>query len=181
MARCWPDGNLRFTTAGLPDCAPDAVNPGEGRKSFPSGMPSRLASLQSTCEAPGCPEKGSVSCKEKVAKACTGAGHTSWSTSGLAYLTFWLAGWMRCFDGSGHPTRLVLAGLPISSAAWIGVTRLQVDFAGTATSLDRIRGNRPNILRGCRITGITGRTCWQASSWASPSLTSPTGSTTLLS
>ena len=37
VARCWPDGDLKFTGEGIPDCAADAVNPGEGRKSFPSG------------------------------------------------------------------------------------------------------------------------------------------------
>lgn len=54
------------------------------------------------------------------------SGHTSWSTSGLGYLTLWLVGHLRCFDGSGHPVRLVLAGLPLCFAGWIGITRLQV-------------------------------------------------------
>jgi len=44
----------------------------------------------------------------------------------MAYLSFWLAGHLRCFDGSGHPLRLVVAGLPIAISAWIGITRLQV-------------------------------------------------------
>jgi len=88
-ARCWPNGQpMKFGGEGVPVCAADAIDPGEGRKSFPSG-------------------------------------HTSWSTSGMAYLSFWLAGHLRCFDGSGHPLRLVVAGLPIAISAWIGITRLQ--------------------------------------------------------
>ena len=37
VARCWPDGNKKFLDSGLPDCAANAVDPNEGRKSFPSG------------------------------------------------------------------------------------------------------------------------------------------------
>ena len=37
MARCWPDKNVKFFDSGEPDCAPNAIDPGEGRKSFPSG------------------------------------------------------------------------------------------------------------------------------------------------
>lgn len=37
MARCWPDGNAKYLPTGEPDCAPNAIDPNEGRKSFPSG------------------------------------------------------------------------------------------------------------------------------------------------
>lgn len=48
------------------------------------------------------------------------AGHTSWSTAGLGYLTFWLLGKLRCFDGTPHPLRFVAAILPLLGAVWIG-------------------------------------------------------------
>ena len=48
------------------------------------------------------------------------AGHTSWSTAGLGYLTFWLLGKLRCFDGSARPMRFVASVLPICCAIWIG-------------------------------------------------------------
>jgi diacylglycerol diphosphate phosphatase/phosphatidate phosphatase len=38
MARCWPDGGApQFAPDGRPQCTDDAVDPGEGMKSFPSG------------------------------------------------------------------------------------------------------------------------------------------------
>lgn len=55
-----------------------------------------------------------------------GAGHTSWTTSGLAYLSLWLAGKLRCFDGHGHPWKAVVSVIPTGLAVWIGITRLQV-------------------------------------------------------
>lgn len=54
------------------------------------------------------------------------AGHTSWSTSGLGYLTFWLAGKLRIYDGSGHSWRLPASMVPLGGAVWIGITRLEV-------------------------------------------------------
>ncbi|KAK9805596.1 hypothetical protein WJX72_006866 [[Myrmecia] bisecta] len=89
MQRCWPGGGAPvFDSEGMAACSKDAVDPGEGRKSFPSG-------------------------------------HTSWSTSGLGFLTLWLVGKLRCFDGSGHPWRLIVSNIPLGIAAWIGITRLQ--------------------------------------------------------
>ena len=44
----------------------------------------------------------------------------------MAYLSFWLAGHLHCFDGSGHPSRLVAAFSPLAVSVWIGITRLQV-------------------------------------------------------
>ena len=55
-------------------------------------------------------------------------GHSSWTTSGLGYLSFWLAGKLRCFDGQGHPWRLVVSFTPSLLALWIGLTRLQVSI-----------------------------------------------------
>lgn len=46
VARCWPDGGVpRFTPEGRPACAENAVDPDEGRKSFPSGAVSVQAKL----------------------------------------------------------------------------------------------------------------------------------------
>jgi len=56
--------------------------------------------------------------------ACV-AGHTSWSTSGLGYLSLWALGKLRAFDGRGHPWRLLAGLLPLFVAVWIGITRLQ--------------------------------------------------------
>ena len=58
------------------------------------------------------------------------SGHTSWSTSGMAYLSFWLAGHLRCVDGTGHPARLVASLMPLAVSIWIGITRLQVSKPG---------------------------------------------------
>lgn len=48
---------------------------------------------------------------------CKCAGHTSWSTSGLGYTTFWLLGKLRCFDGQAQPTRFIVAVIPLLGAA----------------------------------------------------------------
>ncbi|KAK9799711.1 hypothetical protein WJX73_001576 [Symbiochloris irregularis] len=89
MQRCWPgDQTPVFRDGGYAECAPDAVDPSEGRKSFPSG-------------------------------------HTSWTTSGMGFLSFWLLGKLRCFDGSAHPNRIVLALIPLGLAVWVGITRMQ--------------------------------------------------------
>ena len=38
MALCWPDGAAVWDKdTGLATCSPNAMNPAEGRKSFPSG------------------------------------------------------------------------------------------------------------------------------------------------
>lgn len=49
----------------------------------------------------------------RVRMLCLRAGHTSWSTSGLGYLTLWLLGKLNCFDGQAQPTRLVVAFVPL--------------------------------------------------------------------
>ena len=63
------------------------------------------------------------------------AGHTSWSTSGLAYLSLWLAGKLRCFDGHGHPWKAIVSVMPTGLAVWIGITRLQVSRSAFASFL----------------------------------------------
>lgn len=63
-----------------------------------------------------------------VLRPCGGpAGHTSWSTSGLGFLTLWLLGKLRVFaDGSPAPERFALAVTPLLGATWIGMSRIQV-------------------------------------------------------
>lgn len=53
------------------------------------------------------------------------SGHTSWSTSGLGFTTFWLLGQLRCFDGQAQPVRFIAAMAPLLCAAWIGMSRFQ--------------------------------------------------------
>ena len=60
---------------------------------------------------------------------------TSWSTSGLAYLSLWLAGKLRCFDGLGHPWKVIVSVMPTGLAVWIGITRLQVSCISFASGL----------------------------------------------
>ncbi len=60
----------------------------------------------------------------KVEHVCC-TGHTSWSTSGLGYLSIWLAGKLQAFNGQGNPWRLVVSLLPLTLALWIGLTRIQ--------------------------------------------------------
>lgn len=57
------------------------------------------------------------------------AGHTSWSTAGLGYLSLWVAGKLRAFDAQrgGQPWRLVAALLPLSLAVYVGLTRI-IDY-----------------------------------------------------
>lgn len=62
----------------------------------------------------------------RLAGCYVAAGHTSWTTSGLAYLSLWLAGKLRVFDGGGHPWKAVVSIIPTGVAMWIGITRLQV-------------------------------------------------------
>ena len=44
----------------------------------------------------------------------------------MAYLSLWLAGKLRCFDGHGHPWKAIVSVMPTGLAVWIGITRLQV-------------------------------------------------------
>jgi diacylglycerol diphosphate phosphatase / phosphatidate phosphatase len=60
---------------------------------------------------------------------CCAAGHTSWSTTGLGYLSLWAAGKLRAFDTQrgGQPWRLVAALLPLALAVYVGLTRI-IDY-----------------------------------------------------
>jgi membrane-associated phospholipid phosphatase len=56
------------------------------------------------------------------------SGHTAWSTSGLAYATFFLLGKTGCFVGGGNgngPFHLVLSLLPLGGSTWRGCSRMQ--------------------------------------------------------
>lgn len=53
------------------------------------------------------------------------SGHTSWSTSGLGFTSFWLLGQLRCFDGQAQPLRFILSLSPLLFAVWIGMSRTQ--------------------------------------------------------
>ncbi len=66
------------------------------------------------------------------------AGHTSWSTSGLGYLSLWALGKLRAFDGRGHPWRLLAGLLPLCVSVWIGITRLQARPGTSLTSDDKV-------------------------------------------
>jgi membrane-associated phospholipid phosphatase len=52
------------------------------------------------------------------------SGHTSWSTSGLGYMTFWLMGKLP-HNGVPHPLQTAGAMLPLLASALIGASRLQ--------------------------------------------------------
>ena len=54
----------------------------------------------------------------------------------MAYLSFWLVGFLRCFDGSGHPFRLLTALSPLAVSVWIGITRLQVSNQDTQACVE---------------------------------------------
>jgi diacylglycerol diphosphate phosphatase/phosphatidate phosphatase len=55
------------------------------------------------------------------------AGHSSWSSSALCFITWWLLDRLRVFDGSGHPWRLVAAAMPAMAAVAVGISRY-VDY-----------------------------------------------------
>ncbi len=82
------------------------------------------------------------------------AGHTSWSTSGLAYLSLWLAGKLRCFDGHGHPWKAIVSVMPTGLAVWIGITRLQVSWSAFVCVLlfTVVAGEMlGRVLKGCTL------------------------------
>lgn len=73
----------------------------------------------------GVPQCSSNSVDPAEGRKSFPSGHTSWTTSGLAYLSLWLAGKLRVFDGGGHPWKAVVSIIPTGIAMWIGITRLQ--------------------------------------------------------
>ncbi|CAK0784440.1 hypothetical protein CVIRNUC_007644 [Coccomyxa viridis] len=73
---------------------------------------------------------GLAVCSKNAKNAAEGrksfpSGHTSWSTSGLGYVTFWLLGKLRLYDGSSHIWKWPVALAPVAGALWIGFTRIQ--------------------------------------------------------
>jgi len=64
------------------------------------------------------------------------SGHASVSSSGLCYLSFWAAGKLQVFspERAGHPSRLVVASLPLCLAVFVAVSRVS-DFYHHATDV----------------------------------------------
>jgi diacylglycerol diphosphate phosphatase / phosphatidate phosphatase len=61
--------------------------------------------------------------------ALRNTGHTSWSTTGMGFLSLWLAGKLRAYDAQrgGQPWRLVVSLLPLCLAVYVGLTRI-IDY-----------------------------------------------------
>ncbi|EYU30017.1 hypothetical protein ABFS82_05G036600 [Erythranthe guttata] len=72
---------------------------------------------------------GDVVCNGKASEIKEGhksfpSGHTSWSFAGLGFLSFYLAGKIKCFDGRGHVAKLCIIFLPILVACLVGASRV---------------------------------------------------------
>ncbi|XP_038886663.1 lipid phosphate phosphatase 2-like isoform X2 [Benincasa hispida] len=52
------------------------------------------------------------------------SGHTSWSFSGLGFLSLYLSGKIQVFDQRGHIAKLCIVFLPLLFAALVGVSRV---------------------------------------------------------
>jgi hypothetical protein len=52
------------------------------------------------------------------------SGHTSWSFSGLGFLSLYLSGKIQAFDGKGHVAKLCIVILPLLFAALVGISRV---------------------------------------------------------
>lgn len=52
------------------------------------------------------------------------SGHTSWSFAGLGFLSLYLAGKIKAFDGKGHVAKLCIVVLPLLFAALVGISRV---------------------------------------------------------
>lgn len=52
------------------------------------------------------------------------SGHTSWSFSGLGFLSWYLSGKVRVFDRRGHVAKLCVVFTPLLLAALVGVSRV---------------------------------------------------------
>lgn len=127
-----------FSPEGFPICADSAVKPEEGIKSFPRWVGSKALATAvqgpvNTCrQATGQQRPGLLACKQAASCGLTAclpwlapnrSGHTSWSTSGLGWATFFLLGKLRCFDGQAQPLRFLAALAPLLGAVWIGLSR----------------------------------------------------------
>ncbi|KAL4443452.1 hypothetical protein ABPG75_011189 [Micractinium tetrahymenae] len=78
---------------------------------------------------------GSPVCEEGVSHQVLKTGrrsfpsvHAAWTAAGLGFMSLWLSGSLGCFAGLGTaPAQLVLALSPLVLAAFVGITRLQVN------------------------------------------------------
>ncbi|KAL4582495.1 hypothetical protein LXL04_007045 [Taraxacum kok-saghyz] len=52
------------------------------------------------------------------------SGHTSWSFSGLGFLSLYLCGKIRVFDCKGHVAKLCVVFLPLLVASLVGISRV---------------------------------------------------------
>ncbi|XP_042398708.1 lipid phosphate phosphatase 2-like [Zingiber officinale] len=52
------------------------------------------------------------------------SGHASWCFAGLGFLSWYLAGKMRVFDGRGHVAKLCLVALPLLAASLVAISRV---------------------------------------------------------
>lgn len=52
------------------------------------------------------------------------SGHTSWSFSGLGFLSLYLSGKVRVFDRKGHVAKLCMVFLPLLVASLVGISRV---------------------------------------------------------
>ncbi|KAG6505948.1 hypothetical protein ZIOFF_031261 [Zingiber officinale] len=52
------------------------------------------------------------------------SGHSSWSFAGLGFLSWYLAGKLKAFDGRGHVAKLCIVFLPLLAAALVAISRV---------------------------------------------------------
>ncbi|KAF8010187.1 hypothetical protein BT93_J0966 [Corymbia citriodora subsp. variegata] len=52
------------------------------------------------------------------------SGHTSWSFTGLGFLSLYLAGKIKAFDRKGHVAKLCIIFLPLLVASLVGISRV---------------------------------------------------------
>ncbi|XP_027926078.1 lipid phosphate phosphatase 2-like isoform X2 [Vigna unguiculata] len=52
------------------------------------------------------------------------SGHTSWSFSGLGFLSLYLSGKIKAFDRRGHVAKLCIVFLPLLFASLVGISRV---------------------------------------------------------
>jgi len=79
-----------------------------------------------TWNADGTPACAATSVNPDEGRKSFPSGHTSWSTTGLGYLSLWIAGKLQAFDWrGGQPWRLITALVPLCTAIWVGLTRIE--------------------------------------------------------
>lgn len=93
----------------------------EGLESFPScGGSNWLLHAAAGARSLVCPRSSNNPLPLPIG---TPPGHSSWSASGMGFLSWVLLDLLRPFDGGGHVWRLVAGCLPLAGAAAVGVTR----------------------------------------------------------